>query len=242
LTEVLRGHLYRVAPPIGLTNDRAFLERFVFRLLAKRPDDRYFSAEHAMSELAQLSQHRIATPATEESYLLTSKIIGREAEMKQLLRPIVDLESPTPPASRTVLMLVSGESGLGKTRLMRELEVEAQLRALPFAAGHCAPRGLLPLQALREALRLPVLDAATRFPELLQSGGSDFEELVPDFGRSSGRASKGKARPRTERHWPSESDASSCSTALGRPWSYISAISSGPVSRPCRPSNCCSAS
>jgi hypothetical protein len=179
LTDVLRGQLYRAPPPLALTDERRFLERFVFRLLAKRPEDRYFSAEQALTELAHLSRHHVVLPPMEDSYLLTAKIIGRERELEQLKRPLDALEAPELPEARPLLLLVSGDSGLGKSRLMRELEVEAQLRSLSISSGHCAPRGLLPLQALREAVRQPALDASRRFPELVSEAREELGHLLP---------------------------------------------------------------
>jgi eukaryotic-like serine/threonine-protein kinase len=179
LREVLRDHLYRLPPPLALEGACSYLEPFVFRLLAKRPEDRFYSAEHALSELAALSRHHVSVAASEESYLLTAHVVGRDGELARLRRPLDGLQAAPPAGGRAVLVLVSGDSGLGKSRLLHEVEVDVQLRGLPLGRGHCVARGVLPLQALREALRHCVLDAARRFPDLLEEHRPALARLLP---------------------------------------------------------------
>ena len=71
---------------------------------------------------------------------------GREDELARLHEALADVRSGN---GRTVL--VSGEAGVGKTRLVEELMAEAT-DALVLR-GPCLPESLEPLLPVREALR-----------------------------------------------------------------------------------------
>ena len=65
----------------------------------------------------------------------TSAIVGRERELAELSGGLADAR-----AGRGNLFLISGEPGIGKTRLSAELASLAQASAMAVRIGHCLDR------------------------------------------------------------------------------------------------------
>jgi DNA-binding CsgD family transcriptional regulator/tetratricopeptide (TPR) repeat protein len=99
------------------------------------------------------------------------RLVGREAELGRLLTLLGEAA-----AGRPVVALVSGDAGVGKTRLVTELSVEARERGYAVLTGRCAELAdtvpYLPLaDALRDAAAGPLaggllLDALAARPVL----------------------------------------------------------------------------
>ena len=110
-----------------------------------------------------------------------SELVGREAELSHLL---ATLESAA--SGRPVVTLVSGDAGVGKTRLVSELAARAREDGFTVLSGRCAELGdavpYLPLaDALRDATTGPspggvLLDALAARPVL--------SRLLPDRNES----------------------------------------------------------
>lgn len=132
------------------------LQNIILKLLIKRPEERYASATEVRRDLApillrlkaDITGEPVGLPPTQppDTGPLTSpqavleridrgKMFGREKELAELKRrwDLVRLGEP----GIEPLLLISGEAGIGKTRLLRELEVYTKLRdgyLLPGAA------------------------------------------------------------------------------------------------------------
>jgi DNA-binding CsgD family transcriptional regulator len=110
-----------------------------------------------------------------------SRLVGREAELGRLLALLRDAT-----AGRPVVALVSGDAGVGKTRLVTELSARARGDGFTVLTGRCAELAdtvpYLPLaDALRDAAAAapaggPLLDALAARPVL--------SRLLPDLGGS----------------------------------------------------------
>ncbi len=106
-----------------------------------------------------------------------NRLVGRDAELSQLLA-LLD----TAAAGQPVVTLISGDAGVGKTRLVTELAARARDRGFTVLSGRCAELGdavpYLPLaDALRDATNRPspggaLLDALAARPVL--------SRLLPD--------------------------------------------------------------
>ena len=151
----------------------ATLVEVVRRLLAKQPGDRYVDAASVIRDLsAVLGQPLPAdTAETRESFLQAAPLIGRDEERTRLLAA---LEQTAEGHGRVVLL--GGESGVGKSRLLDELRTAALVRGVSAATGQAVSEGGAPYQLWREPLRqLVVLGELTDF----QAGV--LKAVVPDI-------------------------------------------------------------
>src|SRR5215469_15683407 len=99
-------------------------------------------------------------------------LVGRSAELRRMRELLGDAEAGQP-----VVLLVSGDAGVGKTRLLTELAAEAAQRGFTILSGRCAELAetvpYLPLaDALRSASSSGLADALATRPVLTR--------LLPD--------------------------------------------------------------
>lgn len=128
----------------------------VLRLLAKQPRDRLGHARDVATALAELggaAPDRSGWPEP-APYFYRAGLVGRGPEMGRLVPLLRDFDE-----SRSRAALVTGGSGVGKTRLLVELCNEARREDLQVFTGSAAPPwtsalGRRPLEPLR-----PVLNA-----------------------------------------------------------------------------------
>ena len=116
-------------------------DALILRLLAKRPEDRFATAHEVDAALAAVSFGPPAaapavTPTTDSVRLLDQlargRLVGRTAELAQLREFWSRAER-----SQGHMALISGEPGVGKTRLARELAVYARLQGAWVLQGGC---------------------------------------------------------------------------------------------------------
>jgi predicted ATPase/DNA-binding CsgD family transcriptional regulator len=110
-----------------------------------------------------------------------SRLVGRDAELAQLLALLDEVAAGQP-----AVALISGDAGVGKTRLVLELAAQARSRGFTVLSGRCAEIGdAVPYLPLADALRDatsgpspggPVLDAVAARPVL--------SRLLPDRNES----------------------------------------------------------
>ena len=81
-------------------------------------------------------------------YASANPMIGRDEELKRVLQGLTDALH-----GRGSVLLVSGEAGIGKTKLLEAAEVEATLRGLEVLKGRCTDvRDPAPYQVFIEAV------------------------------------------------------------------------------------------
>jgi len=114
------------------------------------------------------------------------KMVGREKELDQLkefLHAAINGKGNT--------ILVSGEAGIGKTRLVKELEAYAESLGVKVLEGRCLYESPTPFLPFREALRnifqvsksdaLPLQERKIR--EVVKEFAPDFVKTVPIVGQ-----------------------------------------------------------
>ncbi len=169
---VIRKHLEDdPVPPHLIRKDvpRA-IESLILRLLAKEASDRLPSANMVIQTLGMLTGKRfeIETRSTRESYIMGGRFVGRDASFL-LLRDAFDVlvrkvaEGYPADALKvdhgTLLsrfkntVLISGERGIGKRRLVQEFKHRVQLAGVSFAAVDCPSEGGPPFGPFLELLR-----------------------------------------------------------------------------------------
>lgn len=181
---IIRKHLERV--PDAPTQVRADVPeawaRFVLRLIEKDPARRYATAPEALADLSR----RLSKPyaAREErsgaAMALAPSFVGRAGVLSRLVELLPEPLAPDAPpepesteapalalapasggpgaaGSRTPSVVwVEGEEGLGKTRLVRELRVRAQLHGVPVLDATCLGEGDRPFErVVRMAIMAP---------------------------------------------------------------------------------------
>ena len=117
------------------------LEALVLKLLEKRPADRPGYADDLASQLVLLGAHLHGGAALPRprAYVYRPDFVGRAAEMRRLERAL-DAGDAT---ERTVV--VRGESGAGKTRLLRELSARATTRGFAVVIAQCGSASGVPM-------------------------------------------------------------------------------------------------
>ncbi|MFI2485564.1 AAA family ATPase [Promicromonospora kroppenstedtii] len=97
--------------------------------------------------------------------------MGRTSELESLVHKVRDTPS---------LVVIDGEAGVGKSRLVRELATDPALAGMPVLIGHC--------EQLQEPLPLaPVLDVLSHHADLVRPGDYNpivgaLAPLVPELG------------------------------------------------------------
>jgi DNA-binding CsgD family transcriptional regulator len=107
------------------------------------------------------------------------EFIGREQELAALESLLAGAE-----ASEGSFALISGESGVGKTRLVAELSARARSRAMTVLIGECLElaEGELPYAPLIGALRSLLRErSGDEAKELLLSPHGELERLLPEL-------------------------------------------------------------
>ncbi|MBF0106354.1 MAG: tetratricopeptide repeat protein [Deltaproteobacteria bacterium] len=128
--EVHLKHLHETpAPPKGVNkNIPDYFNNIILRLMQKNPDDRFALAEDVIKEINFFKDkpYDIETQETRRSYLLErSKLIGRDEELKKFRKYYED-RILTEEYQKSPCLVIRGERGSGKSRLLREFKQEAQ--------------------------------------------------------------------------------------------------------------------
>ncbi|MCK6580560.1 MAG: protein kinase [Anaerolineae bacterium] len=165
----------------------------IARLLMKDPSDRYADADAALAALAAQSGGTIAVEShsTRESLLQAAQFIGRQIELNQLSHQMDQIVKAVNHAAREPqpdagygggAVLVGGESGVGKSRLLDELRTHALLNGALVLRGRCVAESAQPFQLWREIVRRLILEES---PNDVDAGV--LRELVPDISELLGR-------------------------------------------------------
>jgi eukaryotic-like serine/threonine-protein kinase len=137
-------------PDLSLLPDYQSLSMVIIRLLEKDPHQRFSDANEVGSMLAEMigSPMHYETPTIRESYLQSASFIGREQEVGQLIDALVKAENKQGSA-----WLIAGESGVGKSRLCDEIQVQALIRGALVLRGQAVSVGGSPYHMWRNTLR-----------------------------------------------------------------------------------------
>jgi len=135
----------------------------IVRLLEKDPRDRFGSAAELVAALHAATGGPVAEEpiAARASYLHVPIVVGRAREMAELTQRFAGARAR---ASRA--LLIGAPAGVGKSRLLQELELDARNLDVPFALGQCRAEGLAPRAPIEQALRalVPVTPAVVLDP------------------------------------------------------------------------------
>lgn len=153
------------------------------RLSAKHPADRYPTANMVIEDINRQGElsYEIETSETRESYVFSSRFVGRKPEYDRV-RDFISRRTRGSPGFSPVLM-VAGQSGTGKSRLMQEVCRDAQLDQILFCQGRCFEGSFSEFQPF-----VPILELLTRRVEklggleLIQEHGPELVKICPSLG------------------------------------------------------------
>ena len=163
-------------PDLGLLDTSPDVTAVIGKLIDKKRNNRFASAEACISAFSQAVGQSIPAEsiAVRESYLQAATFVGRATEKELLLNALEEAKEGLGSS-----WLVSGESGIGKSRLLDEIGTQALVQGAIVLRGQGVEHvGGSPLQLWREALRRLVLLAA-----LDDLAVSVLQAIVPDIGR-----------------------------------------------------------
>jgi predicted ATPase/tRNA A-37 threonylcarbamoyl transferase component Bud32 len=164
----------------------------VGRLLEKQANHRYDSAYEVIRALAEVLGEQVPPEslAVRESFLQAAHLVGRDTELNQLAQALKEAKQ-----GRGGVWFLSGESGIGKSRLLEEIRARALVEGMMVMVGQAVQEGGHPYQLWREPLRRllitesPVQEVEAR---VLKPIVADIEALlsrsVEDAPELSGRA------------------------------------------------------
>ena len=172
--EVMHQHLEASAlpPSASVKGVPDELDQLVLGLLAKQPCDR---VGHAHDVAVALQRLRVTTPVWDRelprtrTYLYRPPLVGRQAVLDQIDERTTGLAN-----GRCGLVLLGGESGVGKTRVALEMAARVVARGQEVATSACAPT-LPPLNPLR-----PLLQHVADY--CVEGGAAVSERIVGDRG------------------------------------------------------------
>ncbi|HWQ46993.1 MAG TPA: protein kinase, partial [Longilinea sp.] len=170
---VISQHLYTLPVPPHVHNPsvQPGMETLILRLLSKTPDDRPASAEEvadALEALRETPGEFQSTPAYQLERIMRGKVVGRQRELEEMS----SLWQQTAAGEGQVL-LVSGEPGIGKTRLVRELMVRAAVSGGKVLMGECYAEGSIPYAPFGQMVEIAAQDTVISklaYPEFAISG------------------------------------------------------------------------
>ena len=162
---VIMKHIREIPPSMGEINIAVpdEIQQIVLKLLAKEPVDRFQSAEEVLRALPS----EFVLPDDEQRdvpmKVMRPQFIGRESEMKTLRAMLRDVQ-----AGEQRVVLISGESGVGKSRLVEELLGDALIHDFLCLKGAGQEEGGQIYGALISAFQGTV-DLVTELPDSVES-------------------------------------------------------------------------
>ena len=164
------------------------LEGIILKLLAKDPAERYASAHDvlvALEGLPTTAPSPVEAPPINPTLLLgtvlRTRLAGRDAELREL-KSSIELAA----SGHGRVVLVEGEPGIGKTRLLQEAQVYARLRRFTILLGRCYEQetGIpyLPFIEMFQ-VRFRGMDRSGLLDEL-GATASEFAKLIPEVRKA----------------------------------------------------------
>ena len=145
-------------------------------LLHKDPDARYATAQLALIALNEAlgRSNEAESHEIRESFLQAATFVGREQELS-----LLQTARQKALAGNGSAWLIGGESGVGKSRLIRELRTKALVDGFQVLHGQTVDDGGLPY----EVWRVPLRHLVITLPRIDDLTAGVLQPLVPDIAQ-----------------------------------------------------------
>ena len=181
-TAIMLQHIFQ-SPPLLRSFDPSIPVEFqalVNSLLAKQPGERPPSAEVVLSTLTGLTSLTFQTPVEitalpRADTVLRAGLIGRQAELERLNQYLDDAWR-----GEGQLVIVEGEAGVGKSRLVAELAGQVRLRGGQRLLGTCHEVERIPYGPIAEWFH-DAARHATAFSQAIAGVEAEIARLVPQL-------------------------------------------------------------
>ncbi len=181
---VISQHLHAPIVPPSVKNPAIppRLDDLIQRLLSKDPADRPSSAPDVLRILDASDLLSMEVAAADEVSVLArierGRMVGRDRELqtaRAVWNQVLSGQGQT--------LLVSGEPGIGKTRLVRELVTQVQVSGGKALVGACYAEGGVPYTAIAQIVRraLDVDPGDERDGSTHLCGAGELAKVLPEF-------------------------------------------------------------
>jgi ABC-type oligopeptide transport system substrate-binding subunit len=158
----------------------AGLDKLIVQLMSKDPEDRPASAGKTLEVLQKPGL--LDTTGPEEEQLSTldrivrGRMIGREAEFNKARELWYEATE-----GKSQILLVSGEPGVGKTRLLREIITQSEVMGAQVLGSASYAEGGPPYSPFKQILREVLPKASQNGFNLPETVVADLLSLAPEF-------------------------------------------------------------
>ncbi|NJO95237.1 MAG: AAA family ATPase [Pleurocapsa sp. CRU_1_2] len=159
--ELSHCHLALTPPAPHQLDDRIsqVISAMIMKLLAKNPDDRYQSAEaikadleHCQTQYANydvIEEFELATLDRRGQFKLSTQLYARANESTAIAESIASIKS----SAKAEVLLLTGESGMGKTAIVKQVVPTLIGKQGYFVTGNFENISSIPYQGMIQALR-----------------------------------------------------------------------------------------
>lgn len=175
IMDVIQMHLKSKPRPLNETrpNTPHELNSIILKLLEKEQRKRYQNSAALIKDISELMGEEITEETLDQkrSYLYCTQIIGRENEAGQLRDTFKNIKG-----ENIKSIFIGAPAGVGKSRLIQEFKIEAQLSGVSVLEGFCVQQGMATYQPLEQAFN-PILPLTKT--EVLDKYGSILVKILP---------------------------------------------------------------
>jgi len=179
---VISQHIHASVVPPRAKNDEVppRLDDLILRLMEKSPENRPKSSGEVQKALERSDLLDPHAEGVREIAVIRRMTRGRFVGREQELTEAVGLWNRAL-AGQGQLLLVSGEPGIGKTRLIRELSTHVEVTGGRSLIGECESEGRAPYAPFAQIIRKSLRQGSENGFELPEFVLGDLLELAPEL-------------------------------------------------------------